>query len=186
MPNTKGYTTRPPEWWIDLRVEAARRFIAGDKQYALHKELDGEGKRLFPSNSVLDIVREAVKRGETPLHDFYLPKDSDKGDAQPPDEGHKPQGALLVGQVRPRVVQLDERLFLLYDLARIVFPDYNATEGEWIFQCVKNYYLEHGEQLELNRLFPGIGQVQEGFNGDTRTEEAGHWSVTAEEAVSPV
>ena len=192
MSKNKGkdkYTTQSLEWWNDRRIEAARLLLAGNKPFDLYKMVNEDGKRKFPGNAELTIVTEAVRRGETPLHNFYKPKTETEATLQP--SGQDTQGSLLVGQVRPRVVQLSERLFILYDLAKIVFPEYEATEGEWIFECIMQFYEEHSEELELSRLFPGLAQVrtteEKGLSHlEPRREGYEIRGVPAEEAVSPV
>jgi len=75
----------------------------------------------------------------------------------PLEGGTKVPRELVQPEVKPEKVRIDPRLFVLYDLAKTALPNYNATMSEWLWDCVIGYYLDHQEELELERLFSRRG-----------------------------
>jgi len=60
---------------------------------------------------------------------------------------------LLKGRIKPLLVDLDPRLTILYDWTCALVPDYEASFGEFISDCVLGYCQDHAKQLDLERLF---------------------------------
>ncbi len=62
----------------------------------------------------------------------------------------------LQAQLKARFVtteiQLDGRLLVLYDLAKARFPSYGASIGEWLFEIVLRWHLEHADEMAMGRL----------------------------------
>ena len=58
-------------------------------------------------------------------------------------------GALRVQFVQ-RTIQVDARVLLFFNLARQRFPNYSATEGEWLLDVVSRYCVEHAEDFGLD------------------------------------
>ncbi len=63
---------------------------------------------------------------------------------------------LLKGKIVVEEFIVDDRLRLLYDLARIRFPQYQVTIGEFIWDVVFSYFKEHKEELGMDLLFPEL------------------------------
>jgi len=59
----------------------------------------------------------------------------------------------IKGRFITKMVDLPGDILVLYWLAKAAFPEYNANEGEWIADCVRQFYAEHSEELGLNKLF---------------------------------
>ena len=57
------------------------------------------------------------------------------------------------GRFVTKVVDLPGDILVLYWLAKAAFPEYDSTEGEWIADCVRQFYAEHSEELGLDKLF---------------------------------
>lgn len=57
------------------------------------------------------------------------------------------------GRFITKVVDISGDILVLYWLAKAAFPDYEATEREWIADCIRQSYAEHSEELGLNKLF---------------------------------
>ncbi|MFC2042075.1 hypothetical protein ACFLTV_01040 [Chloroflexota bacterium] len=51
------------------------------------------------------------------------------------------------GRFVTKVVNLPGDILVLYWLAKAAFPEYHATEGEWIADCVRQFYAEHSDEL---------------------------------------
>lgn len=91
---------------------------------------------------------------------------SDKGDAQEKlevDAITEPAPATInapphkedqiKGRVITKIIDLPGEILVFYWLAKAAFPEYDATEGEWITDCVRQFYAEHSEELGLSKLF---------------------------------
>jgi hypothetical protein len=59
----------------------------------------------------------------------------------------------IKGRFITKIVDLPGDILVLYWLAKAAFPEYDANEGEWIADCVRQFYAEHSEELGLNKLF---------------------------------
>lgn len=80
------------------------------------------------------------------------------GDTKPPDDERPLEaGESVSTSVRARFVThevlLDGRLLLLYDLSKQVYPQYDASVGEWLWDVVMQFYMEHSDELPLGKLF---------------------------------
>lgn len=63
------------------------------------------------------------------------------------------------GRFITKVIDLPGDILVLYWLAKAAFPEYNADEGEWIGDCIRQFYAEHSEELSLNKLFDKTYEV---------------------------
>ena len=59
----------------------------------------------------------------------------------------------IKGQIKTLLVDLDPRLTLLYDWVHSLVPDYEASFGDFIGDCVIGYCQDHAEQLHIEKLF---------------------------------
>ncbi|MFH1485536.1 MAG: hypothetical protein ABIH46_05650 [Chloroflexota bacterium] len=124
----------------------------------------------------------AVKQGIIPRSKRRLKKGNGQAPPDgetPPDDGSKSPDAdeKVATSIRGRFVTqeilLDGRLLLFYDLACQRYPEYDASVGEWIWDCISQLYTEHSHELGLGRLFedtiqPEVehGRTREGEQGD--------------------
>lgn len=69
------------------------------------------------------------------------------------------QEAQLKGRFISKTIDLPGELLVFYWLAKAAFPEYDATEGQWITDCINQFYAEHSEELGLNKLFDKTYQV---------------------------
>jgi len=92
------------------------------------------------------------------------PGDQPPGDQPPGDKPPTGSEQTVSTAVRARFVTqeviLDGRLLLLYDVARQCFPEYQVPIGDWIFEIILRYYLEHGHQLRMGQLFADVVKVE--------------------------
>ena len=82
---------------------------------------------------------------------------------QPKTKTTKPQSEAKTAEIKEeqqvkgrfitKMVDLPGDILVLYWLAKAAFPEYDANEGEWIADCVRQFYAEHSEELGLNKLF---------------------------------
>jgi len=72
----------------------------------------------------------------------------------------KRSAASVRGKFYTQEVMLDGRLLLLYDLARQRFPEYDASVGEWLWDVVMQFYVEHTDELGLGKLFEDSLKVE--------------------------
>jgi len=64
------------------------------------------------------------------------------------------------GRFVTQEVLLDGRLLVLYDLVRVTSPEYDGSLGEWIFDCIMQLYVEHSDEVGLDRLFENTLKVE--------------------------
>ncbi len=88
------------------------------------------------------------------------PAGSTNGDEPPGGAGPPVATATLRGRVITQEVLLDGRLTVLYDIMRLCFPEYQVTIGEWMFQVILRYYLEHSDELRFGQLFADVVPVE--------------------------
>jgi len=105
---------------------------------------------------------QATRMGLLPHSEKWLkknppPPETPTDVSKPPDEKPLEAGESVSTSVRARFVThevlLDGRLLLLFDLAKQVYPDYDASVGEWLWDVVMQFYMEHSEELPLGKLF---------------------------------
>ena len=65
----------------------------------------------------------------------------------------------LKGRFITKEIDLPGDLLVLYWLARSAFPEYDANEGQWISDCITQFYAEHSEELGFNKLFDKTFEV---------------------------
>jgi hypothetical protein len=46
-----------------------------------------------------------------------------------------------------KTVDLPGDILVLYWLAKAAFSEYDATEGEWIAYCIRQFYAEHSDEM---------------------------------------
>ena len=86
---------------------------------------------------------------------------ADGPEALPSEDAKRKRSAASVrGKFYTQEVMLDGRLLLLYDLARQRFPEWQGTVGEWIWDCILQFYVEHSDQLGLGELFQDSLEVE--------------------------
>ena len=76
------------------------------------------------------------------------------------DAKKKRSAASLRGRFITEEALLDGRLLIFYDLARERFPEYDASVGEWIWDCIMHFYAEHADELGLGKLFEDTLKVE--------------------------
>lgn len=159
----KVYEPYPKEWWTESRIELYRLFAEGGNTYTVQKLLDESGKRIFRSNKEITYVKKAFDNHDDPFASPPPPgktgEESDGGNSGGGDTELKQRpipplrGATFTATIKPRVIELDPRLFVLYDLTKAVFPSYDKSPGEWIWDAIVTFYDDYAEKLELGRLF---------------------------------
>jgi len=88
------------------------------------------------------------------------PSEEDNGDHKAQSKGKRRAATTVRGKFYTQEVMLDGRLLLLYDLARQRFPEYDASVGEWIWDCIMHFYTEHADELGLGKLFEDSLKVE--------------------------
>ena len=73
----------------------------------------------------------------------------------------KPQSptATIKGRFITKEIDLPGEILVFYWLAKAAFPAYDATEGQWIADCIEQFYAEHAEELGLDKLLDKTYQV---------------------------
>lgn len=175
-----AYIPRPKEWWNERRIEIYRLLLDGRDTSYIRKLTDEGGKHLFPGSQEVTNVKKAFDNHDDPFAKPTPPEDTG-GDGSEDKAGEKPKptsqlkGSTFVASVKPRVVALDPRLFILYDLTKVVFPEYEKDEGQWISDSIITFYSEHSDEFELGRLFeqaeekPQPAKVEEGEHDNRET-----------------
>lgn len=99
-------------------------------------------------------LKQAVQLG-------FVPRSTKKrkGEKQIPDEA---KTTTIPAKFISRSIDLDARLLILYDIAIAKFGPlgYDATEGEFIWDCITKYFAEHAEDFGLEEVL--VGMLQEG------------------------
>jgi len=93
---------------------------------------------------------EAVQKGLVPRSKKRRGKKG--GDHEEPS-GDGREVTAVKGRFVTQEVLLDGRLLLLYDLARERFPDYDGNIGEWLWDIVIQFHVEHADELGFTKLF---------------------------------
>jgi len=65
----------------------------------------------------------------------------------------------LKGRFVTKEIDLPGDLLVLYWLAKEAFPEYDASEGQWIEDCITQFYAEHSEELGFGKLFDKTFEV---------------------------
>jgi hypothetical protein len=74
----------------------------------------------------------------------------------PPKGNGSLSSKAIKGQIKTLLVDLDPRLTLLYDWVHSLVPDYDASFGDFIGDCVIGYCQDHAEQLHIEKLFQPV------------------------------
>lgn len=64
-------------------------------------------------------------------------------------------GSIIKGKTRPIDVDIDSRLLLLYNWD-VATMDWHGTFSQWLSDCVMGFHIDHGDELQLDRLFEGV------------------------------
>jgi len=66
----------------------------------------------------------------------------------------KPQSptATIKGRFITKEIDLPGEILVLYWLAKAAFPAYDATEGQWISDCIEQFYAEHATSEQGHNL----------------------------------
>ena len=67
-------------------------------------------------------------------------------------------------------ITLPGEMFILYEMVKTNFPQYEATKSQWLQQVVKTWAIEHAQELRFDfmfpQLFPGDDEDPEDEGGD--------------------
>ena len=128
---------------------------------------------------------ELVKNG-FPNSTVYRIKNRIEGNApsgsgrrrSPKNRDATTQGQSSSSYTRVRLSQeeitLPGEMFILYEMVKTNFPEYQATKSQWLQHVVKTWAIEHAEELRFNfmlpQLFPGEDEDEDVDGGDDGDE----------------
>jgi len=140
MPATalfKHWKDKHPEYWRDIHKKAGRK----SKASTVVKIADG-----LPASEKRKVIAALAAANGQQKTKTTKPQNEAKT-AEVKEEQQ------IKGRFITKIVDLPGDILVLYWLAKAAFPEYDANEGEWIADCVRQFYAEHSEELGLNKLF---------------------------------
>jgi len=140
MPATalfKHWKDEHPDYWREIHSKAGRK----SKASTVVKIADG-----LPASEKQKVIAALAAADGQQKTKTTKPR-SEAKTAEVKEEQQ------IKGRFITKMVDLPGDILVLYWLAKAAFPEYDANEGEWIADCVRQFYAEHSEELGLNKLF---------------------------------
>lgn len=110
-------------------------------------QLKGRGLKLSTLYTYYDIWK---KEGE---HDYPPDEIESSASTKVSSAASTAKAAsILRGKIKPIEVEIDSRLFLLYNWC-VAITGWKGSFSQWLFDCILDYHVLNKDKLQLEKLF---------------------------------